>query len=134
MAIIKELPGVSVSVRIHGQALPEYRDDDIQDPERTVSYMIEAMANEIFEIHVLASPEASFAGSSLAAQFYVDGKYVDGVLLDASTWNARDGGSAKSRGKMVSSNMLRRYQFASREQQIEVGEFAGPKFGESARC
>ncbi|KAM3420585.1 hypothetical protein BST61_g3847 [Cercospora zeina] len=122
MAIIKELPGVSISVRIQGQPLPEYRDDDIQDPERTVSYMIEAMANQIFEIHVRATPEASFAGSSLAAQFYVDGKYVDGVLIDASDLSARDGASAKSRGKYVSSNMLRRYQFASREQQIEVVE------------
>ncbi|GIZ43308.1 hypothetical protein CKM354_000654000 [Cercospora kikuchii] len=122
MAVIDELPGVSISIQINGQALPEYRDDDIEDPERTISYMIEAMPNQIFEIHALASQQDSFAGSSLAVQFYVDGKYVDGALIDASDWSAKSGASARSRGKYVSSNMLRRYQFASREQQIEVVE------------
>ncbi|PIA93241.1 hypothetical protein CB0940_04530 [Cercospora beticola] len=122
MAVIDELPGVSISIQINGQALPEYRDDDIEDPERTISYMIEAMPNQIFEIHALASQQSCFAGSSLAVQFYVDGKYVDGALIDASDWSAKSGASARSRGKYVSSNMLRRYQFASREQQIEVVE------------
>lgn len=122
MAVIDELPGVSISIKIDGQALPEYRDDDIEDPERTISYMIEAMPNQIFEIHALASQQSAFAGSSLAVQFFVDGRYVDGALIDASDWSAKSGASARSRGKYVSSNMLRRYQFASREQQIEVGE------------
>lgn len=128
MAISDDLPGVTTSVQIHGQALPEYRDDDIQDPERTVSYMIEAMPDQIFEIHARASPHAAFSGSSLAIHFYVDGKYVDGTLIDAADISTH-GSSARSRGRYVTSSLLRRYQFASRERQIEIGRELAVELG-----
>ncbi|KAI5360094.1 hypothetical protein Slin15195_G119560 [Septoria linicola] len=121
MAISDDLPGVSTSIQIHGQALPEYRDDDIQDPERTVSYMIEAVPDQTFEIHARASPHAAFSGSSLAIHFYVDGKYVDGTLIDAADISTH-GSSARSCGRYVTSSLLRRYKFASRERQIEIVE------------
>lgn len=122
MAISDLLPGLTVSIQINGRELPEYRDEDIQDPERTTSYLIEAVADSIFEIHARANPQAIFAGSSLAIQFYVDGKYVDGTLIDAEDVS-ETGDSAKSQGRYVSSDMLRKYQFASREQQIEIGKY-----------
>ncbi|EMF08548.1 uncharacterized protein SEPMUDRAFT_121323 [Sphaerulina musiva SO2202] len=121
MAISELLPGLTVSIQINGRELPEYRDEDIQDPERTTSYLIEAVADSIFEIHARANPQAIFAGSSLAIQFYVDGKYVDGTLIDAEDVS-ETGDSAKSQGRYVSNDMLRKYQFASREQQIEIVE------------
>ncbi|CZT24746.1 uncharacterized protein RCC_10474 [Ramularia collo-cygni] len=119
MAISADFPGVTISIRINNRKLTEYRDADIQDPPRTVSYMIEAVPDSIFSIHAHASPEATFRGSSLSFHFYADGKYADGTLIDASQGI---GGHTESRGRYVRSDMLRRYQFASREKQIEVIE------------
>lgn len=116
MATSPDFPGLTLSIRIAGRKLPEYRDPDIIDPPRVSSYMIEAIPDAIFSIHAQASPETVFIGSSIALYFYVDGKYVDGTTIDA------DSRRGQSEGRYVTEYMLRRYQFASRERQIELGK------------
>lgn len=120
MAISPDLPGLTLSIRIANRKLPEYHDSDIEDPPRVVSYMIEAVPDTIFSIHAHADSSVNFQGSSLALHFYVDGKYVDGALIDSPLGGSR--AEARSRGRYVRANMLRRYQFASRERQIELGK------------
>jgi hypothetical protein len=123
MAISPDLPGVVVSVRVHNRRLPEYRDTDIQDPPRVISYTIEAIPDTVFTIDAYVRPEAKFIGSSFAVYFYVDGKYVDGALIDSPELRSGHGAAAWSQGRYVRDNMLRRYQFASKERQIELGKY-----------
>lgn len=120
MAISPDFPGLTLSLQIAHRKLPEYHDSDIEDPPRAVSYMIEAIPDAIFSIQPHTTPEAHFTGSSIALHFYVDGIYVDGTLIDATSGT----GQCESRGRYVSQNQLRRYQFASREKQIELGELS----------
>ena len=126
MAISPDFPELTISIRLGGgRNLPEYRDEDIQDPPRVISYMIEAVPDAIFSIHAHAGRETNFDGSSIALYFYVDGKYVDGALIDAASLRQGEEAGTSSKGRYVRNNMIRRYQFASRERQIELGEWRG---------
>lgn len=122
MAIFPDFPGLTLSIKINHRDLPEYRDDDIEDPPRTISYLVEAIPDSIFSIHANAAPETNFQGSSLALYFYVDGKYVDGTIIDAASVVRGGHGRSQSQGRYVRHDMLRKYQFASRERQIELGK------------
>lgn len=80
MAINEALPGVEITITVAGQPLQEYTEADVDEEPGTVTRYIEATSGQVFEIKVKVDRNAVLKGSHLEFQFYVDGKWIDGVL------------------------------------------------------
>ncbi|KAI0024995.1 hypothetical protein F4780DRAFT_775468 [Xylariomycetidae sp. FL0641] len=93
MAILDVLPGVEVTVQVNGHDLPEYNElpDATHDlafpPSCPVSHKyIECVDGVEFAIHACVSPEYAwgYRGHALLLGNYVDGKYVNGLIVHQS--------------------------------------------------
>lgn len=82
MAVIDEVPGVRVHIKVRGQALTEYDDDeetgiDHGDGRKIISKYIEAINDEDFSVHCVFDSTYPYTANDILACVYVDGKYLE---------------------------------------------------------
>lgn len=73
MAISELMPGVDVCIKVDGQALREYEDNDTEDEDRTVMRYIEAVSGQVFELQIEVKQNFKFFGDVLSFDVHVDG-------------------------------------------------------------
>ena len=79
MAILKN---IKVAIRIDGQELKEYDDEDyVNDDQSSVSKYVEAASDAEFEITTSAPSWYPFTSDALQISAYLDGAYVDNWML-----------------------------------------------------
>ncbi|RMX92283.1 hypothetical protein D0867_14643 [Hortaea werneckii] len=83
MAIHPNVPGLTVSIDVAGQDLPEYNGDDAQDPSsNTVTKYIEAVSGAEFAIsYRLHTNVFAFAGHAMSISVYCDGDPAGRTLV-----------------------------------------------------
>lgn len=81
MAISGELPGVEVTIRVHGQPLQEYEESLPMARERTVIRYIEIVEGQEFAIHLEAKQGTDLEGDCLAFFLFVDGQPISSPFL-----------------------------------------------------
>ncbi|KAF7197385.1 hypothetical protein HII31_01195 [Pseudocercospora fuligena] len=111
MAISTDLPGVSITITINDQALPEYILPDLDQVARTTDRLVEAQSNKVFEIQMHADPTTTFHGSQLAFKILVDGRYIETPLIPQVLSQIPGGCTEKSEGMHVSPGQVRKYHF-----------------------
>lgn len=114
MAIVKSLPGFEVTIVANGKPLTEHVDSSEPDEDRKTTRYIEAVSDQVFEIHVKASKGAQIQGDALLSYIYIDGKYVSGIFLEKGTNESHDRVGVK-KGARESLNTIREFCFASLE-------------------
>ncbi|KXT02313.1 hypothetical protein AC578_191 [Pseudocercospora eumusae] len=107
MAISTDLPGVTVTITINNQALPEHILPDLDQVARTTDRLVEAQSNQVFEIQMHADPTTTFHGTQLSCKIFVDGRYIETPLIS----QIPGGWMEKSEGLHVSPGQVRKYQF-----------------------
>ena len=117
MAILKDLPGVTVTVVSDDAPLKEYEDREIEEEEGTVTRYIEAVSGKNFAIKIEVAKGTLFKGNSMAFECWVDGEEVDIPLVSKS----REDRVRFSEGKMASKYSVQKYCFSA----IETGELTG---------
>ena len=79
MAILKD---IEVVIRVNGQELKEYDDEDASnDDESSVSKYVEATSGAEFQILTSAPKLYRFSSDAVAIKIYMDGAYVDDALF-----------------------------------------------------
>lgn len=111
MAISTDLPGVSITITIDDQALPEHILPDLDQVARTTDRLVEAQSNKVFEIQMHAGPTTTFQGSQLAFKIFVDGRYIETPLIPQVLSQIPGGCTEKSEGMHVSPGQVRKYHF-----------------------
>ncbi|EME81407.1 uncharacterized protein MYCFIDRAFT_81464 [Pseudocercospora fijiensis CIRAD86] len=111
MAISTDLPGVTVTITINDQALPEHILPDLDQVARTTDRLVEAQSNQVFEIQMNADPSTTFHGSQLAFKIFVDGRYIETPLISQVLSVIPGGWTEKSEGMHVSPGQVRKYHF-----------------------
>ena len=114
MAIIDILPGVQVEITVHGSALKEYADPDLEEEDRSVTRYVEAMSGQTFEIVFTVLPNFEFKGDCIGFIVVADGLRVSGRMIskDSEKRQTKSLGYDRNRGE------LQRFRFAS----IETGK------------
>ncbi|KAH0006758.1 hypothetical protein KCU78_g12140, partial [Aureobasidium melanogenum] len=92
MAIIPDVPHVSVDIVVDGRPLPEYLDEDDEDsisPTSTIKY-VECVSGSRFGIRTDLTGlrlEDLNGGDAVEVLYYLDGRYVTGIVLKFPTNN-----------------------------------------------
>lgn len=117
MAIVKSLPGFEVTIVANGKPLTEYIDSSEPDQDRKTTRYIEAVSDQVFEIHVKAKKGAHTKGYGLEANIFVDGQLIISPLLAKKMFSSRDYVTVR-KGRQVSADTIEPFCFAS----IDTGE------------
>ncbi|EME41124.1 hypothetical protein DOTSEDRAFT_27699 [Dothistroma septosporum NZE10] len=112
MAISSDLNGVTISLVIDNQELPEQDFPDPDSEERTVNRLVEAQSQQIFQVQMTVAPDTVFTGSELVSKVFVDGRQIDEPLVNIGVLGMGFPFTETSLGSYVSSTMVRKYQFA----------------------
>ncbi|KAJ8131207.1 hypothetical protein O1611_g2423 [Lasiodiplodia mahajangana] len=124
MAIHEDVPGIEVTVRCAGQALPEYEDPDDHDNDDVAACplgtkYIECVDDTEFDVCIRVGPAYSwgYRHHVLKVATFVDGKYVRGSLIRSK--DAIHGGYAiecvegqESRSSRTGQWSKRKFKFA----------------------
>lgn len=124
MAIVKSLPGFEVTIVANGKPLSEYVDNSEPDQDRKTIRYIEAISDQVFEIHVKAEKGANTKGDGLAALIYVDGQSVVQPILRKDHFDSGEYMTV-CQGKEISEEKVRPFCFAL----IDTGTSLLPRFG-----
>jgi hypothetical protein len=90
MAVLDGLEGIEVSVCVHGQALHEYEDNDLEaepgdvgayQASKTVSKYLEAVTDKEFSIKIVVKDPYEMDCPTLGFQVKVDGMVVSHPIL-----------------------------------------------------
>ncbi|KAB8304359.1 hypothetical protein EYC80_003767 [Monilinia laxa] len=90
MAVLNDVRGIQVTVRVDGKALEEYDDDDVETVPgdageyralRTVAKYIESCTDKNFDIKYQVDDEYKFDSPHLTFSTYVDGTKVSGGFV-----------------------------------------------------
>ena len=81
MAVSDDLPGVEVEIVVKGKALKEYKEEHIEEDERTTTRYIEATSGQEFAIRMKLRSSFKFKGDCIAFYIGADGQSVDGIII-----------------------------------------------------
>lgn len=130
MAILEDVPGLSVVVKVDGKNAMEYDDDDEPDgdvPEHqaavTVHKYIESVSDTDYGLELAVEPVFDFDFPTLSCQLYIDGRLVDRPILRASAIKVLNGHVREKRTMETygtpqygletgTSTTIRKYRFA----------------------
>ena len=116
MAVLDTLPGVEVNIVVNKKPLKEYQDSDVEEEHRTVTRYVEAVSNQVFEIHMTIEKGFKFRGNCLTFKIYVDGNRVQYNAVDKENC-ARAGYNLVSDTVNLENGKLGKYNFSA----IELG-------------
>ena len=116
MAISEDLPGVEVAVTVGGNDLQEYRDDTIEEEDRTTTRYVEAKSGQEFAIRMKVKKRFGYAAGAdtLSFRITVDGDFIAHPLIDRATTRMQDA-SRKAEGFQTPEGRLRKCKFTSLE-------------------
>ncbi|KKY20242.1 hypothetical protein UCDDS831_g04876 [Diplodia seriata] len=79
MAIISDIPGLKVEVRVHGQALDEFPSDDEPDTSDTATRYIEATSGVEFTVRITYDEalDPRYKSYDIHSRLELDGKHAD---------------------------------------------------------
>jgi hypothetical protein len=93
MAIIEGIPGLSVVVRVDGEPLVEYSNNDGENignsPTQTVIKYIEAITDKKFDVVINATKEFRFTSPQVAHHVLVDGILARSTMGSKSPYCCR---------------------------------------------
>lgn len=127
MVVISALRGIQVTIRVNGNALPEYEDDEDGDeesglPDRTrpkhkVSKYIESTEGQEFGINISVSNPYEMDCPALGFTIIVDGKKVGGRVMEKSDYHNRGSWTGSrngiNKGKPGETGVFRAFTFSA---------------------
>lgn len=98
MTINEDVPGIEVTVQIHGTDAAEYAADDAANEDAvcpTVTKYIECTDSASFRVRVVVDGnyEWGYKNHSLAYYLYIDGKFTRGLLADYKNLTVSNSGT-----------------------------------------